>query len=677
MEIKTSEFFCNMKKLPPPGTEEFKQLINWEEEKIKGGVNIQGVHISGWLYWHLNHWWIRIDDQDKYGNDIRVTSRPQLRDNEWIRAEALEKCRVERKGYMEIGGRQGGKSEMEGSFFGMNAILYQNTQNVIVCGNDNDLSLLKDKVDFGLKHIWEGLNIPRLDKTWRSNQIRLGYKKPNGDDDVWSYIVIRNAKDGHNTEVTAGTTAKTFIMDEVGKYAFSQAYEAGVPAMKGKFGFRAIPILVGTGGSFNHGKDAENFFLNPDANDFLAFIDEITGRRTGLFLSGLYRQDCKEEKTLADYLREERGMNIEIGSELEKITIQVSNKEKARELIEKDREAAKKNPDRTIYLKKIMYYPLTVEECFLSDSDNIFDVEGAKRQKIRLITQERTGTPVVLGMGEDGIEHRFTDKLPITNFPLKPSDSKEAPVIIYEFPISNAPYGLYVAGVDPYRQGKSEYSSSLGSVYIYKRMHDIMGEKYQDMFVASYVARPDKKETWEEQARLLIKYYNARTLCENDDISFIEYMKAKGDAHYLEKQPDWLKEIVPNTTVSREYGIHRSSDKIRDFLHTCLKKYMEEELLIEKDDQGNITRQVLGVHRILDPILLEEVIQYNDKEGNFDRVIAAELAIAQALKMNPIFGRAGGEPNVRMKSLLKPKIKAPIFQESRGVFSKRKSKLFT
>jgi hypothetical protein len=34
MEIKL-EFLKNIKNLPPPGTEEFKQLIAWEEEKIK------------------------------------------------------------------------------------------------------------------------------------------------------------------------------------------------------------------------------------------------------------------------------------------------------------------------------------------------------------------------------------------------------------------------------------------------------------------------------------------------------------------------------------------------------------------------------------------------------------------------------------------------------------------
>ena len=124
----------------------------------------------------------------------------------------------------------------------------------------------------------------------------------------------------------------------------------------------------------------------------------------------------------------------------------------------------------------------------------------------------------------------------------------------------------------------------LGAVYIYKRMSSISGEQYQDMFVASYCARPDNKTTWEEQARLLIKFYNARTLCENDEISFIDYMIAKGDSQYLERQPLWLQEIVPNTTVRRDYGIHRSAEKIRLFLHGCLKKYTEEVIHREKND---------------------------------------------------------------------------------------------
>ena len=326
-----------------------------------------------------------------------------------------------------------------------------------------------------------------------------------------------------------------------------------------------------------------------------------------------------------------------------------------------------------------MYYPFDVDDIFLNEDTNIFEIEGAKRQKTRLLQQERTGIPVILYTDDTGIKHEFTDKLPITNFPLKNSDSKDAPIIIYEFPVENPPYGLYTAGVDPYRQGKSAYSSSLGSVYIYKRMHDLTGEKYQDMFVASYSARPDKKDTWEEQARLLIKYYNARTLCENDDISFIEYMKAKGDAHYLEKQPQWLKEIVPNTTVKRDYGIHRSSDKIIEYLHTCLKKYLEGTVYKETNDAGETIKEVYGVSKIFDPVLLEEIIQYND-QGNFDRIIAAELAIAQALKMDPILGKVGGSSDERVASMFLKKNGNMLFTESRGMFKSRprnyKSKLF-
>lgn len=674
MEIKSSEFFRNMKSLPPEGSEEFRQLIKWEEEKILGGVNINGVHISGWLYWHLNHWWIRIDDIDQYGNDIRVSQLPELRDNEWIRAEALEKAKVERKGYMEVGGRQGGKSEMEASYFGMNATMFQNSQNLIVCGNDNDLSLLKDKVDFGLKNIWQGLSIPRLDKTWRSNQIRLGYKKPDGEDEIWSYIVIRNAKDGHNTEVAAGTTAKSFIMDEIGKYLFASAFKAGEPAIKGKNGWRTVPILVGTGGAFENGQDAENFFFNPEANNFLSF-DAPDGKKTCLFLSGEYRQDCKYKTNLADYLVNVLGRDIKDTSELKKVEIFVSDKDKANILIQKERAAAKLNPDRTIYLKQIMYYPLTVEECFLSASENIFDIDGARRQKSRISIQERTGTPVILYPNDDKVGWEFTDKMPISSFPMKTGEDKDAPIVIYEFPIANPPYGLYVAGIDPYRQGQAAYSNSLGTVAMYKRMHDITGEKYQDMFVGSFAARPDKKEKWEKQAELFIQMYNARALCENDEMSFINHMISVNKAHFLEKQPEWLREIVPNSTVNRDYGIHRSAQKIIDFLHGCWKRYTEEVIYQEKNDQGNIIKEVLGIHRILDPMVLEETIQFNE-DGNFDRLIAYELALALVYKMDPIFGKVKEETDPRIKALYKPKEQKQLFTLSKRLFVPKKHKIF-
>jgi hypothetical protein len=71
------------------------------------------------------------------------------------------------------------------------------------------------------------------------------------------------------------------------------------------------------------------------------------------------------------------------------------------------------------------------------------------------------------------------------------------------------------------------------------------------------------------------------------------------------------------------------------------------------------------------------VIQYND-QGNFDRIVAAELAIAQAYKMDPIMGRVGGSGDDRVRAMFANKSKNTLFSESRGLFNTQKrNKLFT
>jgi hypothetical protein len=129
--------------------------------------------------------------------------------------------------------------------------------------------------------------------------------------------------------------------------------------------------------------------------------------------------------------------------------------------------------------------------------------------------------------------------------------------------------------------------------------------------------------------------------------------------------------------VRRDYGIHRSSEKIRDFLHGCLKKYTEETLVVEKNDDGEVTSEVKGMVKIFDPVLLEEMIQYNE-EGNFDRIIAAELAIALAMKLDPLMGKVGSGGDARVQAMYAKKKNNKLFGSSNGLFSEtRKNKLFT
>jgi hypothetical protein len=669
ISIDYKDWFINQKRLPDKESAEYKPFFDFHREICLNGCMMNGVYINPFLYWHLNIWHTEVDVVDDRGRIYQKYANPLLRDNEWVVTNEIDRAQQEKRGLVILGIRRFAKSVIEASYIGWGATFDENSQNVIAGLNAPDIKLITDKLDKGLNFLPEAWRWQRVEDNWK-NQVTLGIKTKSGERIPFSQILIRNLDEGNNEEAIAGTKPRKLIIDEIGKGSFLRGFQAAVPGFTTPYGWGCSPILTGTGGDMKRFMDAKSLMFDVDNFNFLTYNNEKDEKRVhGLFISYKYRMEAKEPSTLGAFL------NQPTDSSLHDVPMLVSNEEKAKEVTEGNLERLKKAGDRIAYLKEKMYYPIEVDDIFLNEDTNIFDIEAAKRQKFRLLQQERTGTPVVLFHDGEKICHEFTDKQPITNFPLKNSDLKDAPVVIYEFPMESPPYGLYVAGVDPYRQGKSAYSSSLGAVYIYKRMHSITDEKYQEMFVASYCARPDKKETWEEQARLLIKYYNARTLCENDDISFIEYMKAKGDAHYLEKQPDWLKEIVPGTTVRREYGVHRSSDKIRDYLHNCLKKYMEEVVIRETDENGDVKKEILGVSRIFDPILLEEIIQYND-EGNFDRIIAAELAIAQALKMDPILGKIGKSEDERLSSFFRPNKKNQLFTESRGLFQRKKSKLF-
>jgi len=668
--IDYKDWFINQPRIPDKESEEYRPFFNYHKELCLNGAMMDGVYINPFLYWHLNFWNTEVDVIDERGRISQKYANPYLRDNEWVITNEIDRAQIEKKGLVILGIRRLAKSVIESSYIGWGATFDENSQNIIAGLNAPDIKLITDKIDKGLNFLPEAWRWQRIEDNWK-NQVTLGIKTKAGERIPFSQILIRNLDDGNNEEAIAGTKPRKLIIDEIGKGNFLRGLQAAIPGFTTPFGWGCSPILTGTGGDMKKFMDAKSLMFDVDNFNFLTYNNEKDDKRVhGLFISYKYRMESKEDSTLGAFL------NKPEASELHNVKMLVSNEEKAKEITTNNLERLKKAGDRIAYLKEKMYYPLEVDDIFLNEDTNIFDIEAAKRQKNRLLQQERTGMPVILFNDGDKISHEFTDKRPITNFPLKNSDLKDAPIVIYEFPVENPPYGLYVAGVDPYRQGKSAYSSSLGAVYVYKRMHDLTGEKYQDMFVASYCARPDKKETWEEQARLLIKYFNARTLCENDDISFIEYMKSKGDAHYLEKQPGWLLEVVPNTTVKREYGVHRSSDKIRDYLHNCLKKYMEEVINVEKNEAGDIIREQTGVSKIFDPVLLEEIIQYNDV-SNFDRIIAAELAIAQALKMDPIMGRVGGSGDERVKAMFSTQKKNALFSESRGMFNNKKRKMFT
>lgn len=670
-----------------PSSEEDMDVFKsyWRREKdrsINGFTLADGqVKIPGRLYFHTVYGKIAAYVEKQAGGKtrkIRQIITPILRDIEWDVFGDIEECTDVGKFYDLVGSRDFGKSVMAASCAGWQYTFFPKSESVISGGATNYIKLATDKIEDLLLNIHPVFRLQRITSDWKK-EIMAGWKDkatnlpdPNSS---FASIKVRNYENGNKTMAANGTRPGFHFIDETGTIPNLIGCVKDSDGCWWSGGGDKPSCLVmrcGTGGDMEVGKEAAEIFFNPIAYNSLEFDNpEIPGTKMGRFISALRAKLAyKEKRKLSDYLGIQH-------PDLDKIEILVSNEERAyNEWWLPEYTKAKKSGNSKTVLKFKAYWPLKASDSFLVLTKNNYSVEAAKAQQSRLRTNNSTGYLVELYHDGEKIKHKFSDKMLITEFPVK-TQSKDAPVQIWEFPISDIPqFGLYVAGVDNYRQGKAEYSDSLGVVYIFKRMHDIQSEQFQDMLVAAYAARPDSPNDWNEQARFLIKYYNARTLCENDDLTFINHMIAKGDGHYLEDQPQWIKLYTPNSEMKRDKGISRSSEKIRDMLRAKSKEYQDEIIKIEKDESGSIIREITGMHRIPDSMLLEEIVHYNEETGNYDREVAFSLAIALAKHLDPLFGKIK-EDNGKSINRQKIRNRPQLFGESGGLFTKRKkNKLF-
>lgn len=696
-QLNTSNIWFPNQKEPvyDPSDDEAMEIFNayWRQERdrcMNGFFIADGqIKISGRLYFTTVYAKIAAYLEKVVRGKprkVREIITPLLRDLDWdIINTDIEQCVDEGKFYDLVGSRDFGKSVIAAICAAWLYTFFSKSEAVISSSAYGYIKLVTDKIDDCLLNLHPIFKKQRLTSDWKK-EIVAGWKdsKTNLPDTASSFssIKVRNFEMGNKPMAAVGTRPGFHLIDEIGTLPnligcikdSDGCYWSGGGDKPSCFTFR-----TGTGGDMEVGKEAGEVFFNPESYNGLAFDNpEIPGGKMGRFISALRaKMAYKEPWTLYDYLTKKCGYtDLKPHKDLE-VTILVSNEERALEEWWKPEYAkALKSGNSKTVLKFKAYWPLKASDSFLVLTKNDYNIEAAQQQQQRLRALGITGSLVELYHDGTKITHKFSEKLPITEFPVK-TQNKDAPIQVWEFPISELPpFGLYVAGVDNYRQGKAEYSDSLGVVYILKRMHDINSEKYQDMLVAAYAARPESPEKWNEQARFLIKWFNARTLCENDDMTFINYMISKGDGHYLEDQPQWLKLYVPNTTVQRDKGIHRSSEKVRDMLRAGSKKYLDEVVVRETNEEGSVTKELLGVTKVPDPMLLEEIIHFNEDEGNYDREVAFSLAIALRNHLDPIIGKIGGEDDPRIKQLFsKPikgsrlfKIQTRLFQRPRGKF---------
>ena len=351
------------------------------------------------------------------------------------------------------------------------------------------------------------------------------------------------------------------------------------------------------GGSFD---GLKNLFYNPKAFNVLGFPniwdDGQEQTECGFFVpswSNMEGVDINGNKLMD-----------EDGNSLKELAIEELIRQRN---IIKDGGATQQSIDRFVSER-----PLKPQEAVLELGKNIFPRKLLMEQltRIRTNTKLRNMKHIVdLSWDGDGkvkaVEKKSGD---ITTYHLKKDDKPHGSVVIWEYPITDPPFGLYIAGCDPYDHDES-FTNSLGSTFIFKRVK--AGEAWNDVIVAEYSGRPDTAEEYYENVRKLLIFYNARLLFENERKGIYPYFTNKHCDYLLADQPDKIiSELFKDSKVQRRKGCHMTKS-IRAYGEGLILEWMMEEY-----EPGH-----LNLERIYSEPLIEELIE-NDGIKNVDRVIA-------------------------------------------------------
>lgn len=523
------------------------------------------------------------------------------------------------------------------SLLQMNATMTIGLSHSVVGFSDSDLSNIGEYCEYGLGHVHPFFRINRTKTDWSSG-VTLGKRMSNGVRVVHAIISIANINMGRktSTQKTAGLTPATAIFDEVGKGPIKKPYTAAMPSYDTPYGWRLSPILAGTGGEVELSKDAQEMFSDPDTYNLLVMDWDILNRRAmkgktwkerkwAMFVPGqMANSGVKRTIGLGDYLGKPDD------KKLNKIKIDATDFEASTNKLNEERKKLS-TKDRVAYTSHTMFYPFTIDDCFLSSSQNLFPVEYAIKHKNDLLESGQYSGMLCDVFLESGNKLGTTkSNKQLAGFPFS-GGVIDAPVQIFEMPQSNRfDDFIYVSGSDPYKQAKSD-TPSLGAFYVFKRRVGIR-DPYAYRIVASYVSRPSSIDQFCRTCEVLQKGYGAICLMENADQMYEQYLNRKSGmpASFFLFAGEAIanKYVKAGSRQNSKLGLYPTPGN-QNLLFSCVVDYCWQDFVIGYDDQTGLDITVKGIELIDDIALLDEIIQY--KPGlNVDRIIAFGHALVLA-----------------------------------------------
>lgn len=423
------------------------------------------------------------------------------------------------------------------------------------------------------------------------NEVELGYK---------SEIIGVTLKD--NPDIVRGKKAKLILFEEAGSFKeLGAAWQIARPSVEVDGVAFGTMIAFGTGGDEESNfATLKDMFYKPKGYNCIELQniwDENAVTSTcGFFIPQYANMDIRDDKGNRIYMDND-------GNTLRKPSLDF--------ILEQRKEMIQNATNSVAVDRYVCERCITPAEACLEFGGNIFPKKELQEQLARIRTNKQLQNHKQIGdlvQTPDGnISWVIKKTGDITHYPLNKDDDPTGSIVIWEHPMKDAPFGLYIAGIDPYDHDQSG-TNSLGSCIIYKRIQNI--ESYSDIIVAEYTGRPQAADDFYENVRKLLIYYNARAMYENQNKGLFVYFANKHCDYLLADQPDIINDIVGNSKVQRKKGCHMNKS-IKAWGEGLIKDWLND---INADGKKNL-------YNILSEPLLEELIAYNDII-NTDRVMA-------------------------------------------------------
>ena len=401
------------------------------------------------------------------------------------------------------------------------------------------------------------------------------------------------------------------------------------PALKSGHIITGQFIAAGSVGDLDQCEPMKEYILNPEENGFYAVESNLLDKDGTIGKTGLF---IPEQWSMPPYIDSYGNSKVE----------------EALQALDEEFEKSKKNMDPAAYQLTISQHPRTIEEAFATRKVSVFPPHLVAKQLQRIGEKNYSVEYIDLSRNAEGrIIDKQSRKIPIMDFPIsKKTEDKEGVICVYERPCKDPQFGVYYASVDPVGEGKTTTSDSLCAIYIYKNPVEVITDEgngkvkntiERDGIVASWCGRFDDINKTHERLELLIEWYNAWTVVENNVALFIQYMISKKKQKYLVPKDMilFLKDIGANRNVFQQYGWKNVGTLFKGNLLSYGIEFLKEELDYETLPDGTIVKTIYGVERIPDPMLLKEMQAYHDGL-NVDRLVAfcALIAFAKVQQSN-------------------------------------------